>query len=560
MTELDDLKMRLARDWAPAVYASLTMPTDEELEDSDGLTVRQNQQRLDLLRLVEEHGPFDQTIGSDGAHYAPAAANPFKDDGITCANCVFWEDDEKRCEIIDGTLEPDAVCKLWIIPQSKLSSAKIRDGQEKAEEVTKYTHAGLMVHAADTGRVLLIQRANDPEDEAAGMFEPPGGSIDEGETALEGAMREFSEETGMAVPDGEVVATWESGSYIGHVLRTPSEDALPIQEHYRDRARMKNPDDPEMKVVEQLVWWDPELMVDNPAIRREMRASMPTIISLLQLNPEEAAKKKQKCEVTDRKYDEKDEEKKPWERALVTTVNGRTFITARAAIQKDLALFDRVPSNHPMMTWVQGRYVGGDEPNRNGAMWSAGDLQMALPTVNHGPLNWLHESRHIVGSIVDAKFVAGDPHSADIGEYRPFIASLAGIWNWEWPDEAEVVKMASETGKLYQSMECIAEQIACIGPNGCGQTYDYAAYSHGESCEHLQQRVSDRQLIKPTFLGAGVIVPPARPGWAFADMQVMRQAAKYAETASEQVGGTWGMTDEDWEAAMAQILIYAGVK
>lgn len=84
------------------------------------LNDRQQQQYELQEKLVKELGKFDQSTGADGAHYAPADKNPFVKDGIVCSNCVYWRG-PAACEIVDGKLDPNGVCKLWIIPQERLA-------------------------------------------------------------------------------------------------------------------------------------------------------------------------------------------------------------------------------------------------------------------------------------------------------------------------------------------------------------------------------------------------------------------------------------------------------
>ena len=84
------------------------------------LNNRQREQYTALESIANRYGKWDATTGADGAHYAPAANNPFISEGLVCANCVFYEQGG-QCEIVNGTLpggnvEPNAVCKLWIIP------------------------------------------------------------------------------------------------------------------------------------------------------------------------------------------------------------------------------------------------------------------------------------------------------------------------------------------------------------------------------------------------------------------------------------------------------------
>jgi hypothetical protein len=80
---------------------------------------RQMQQQVAYKRMVRDFGPFDQSAGVDGAHYMKK--NPFKAEGIACSNCVFYEG-PRACEIVSGDIDPDAICKLWIIPGDLLKS------------------------------------------------------------------------------------------------------------------------------------------------------------------------------------------------------------------------------------------------------------------------------------------------------------------------------------------------------------------------------------------------------------------------------------------------------
>lgn len=103
-----------------------------------------------------------------------------------------------------------------------------------------YTHAGLIVKAVDTGRVLMTQRSpyHGDDEETKGTWEFPGGSIDEGETPLQAALREFGEETGLTLPEGyqiEGSTGSADGTYLSIVVLVPNEawtvnaDLLPME-------------------------------------------------------------------------------------------------------------------------------------------------------------------------------------------------------------------------------------------------------------------------------------------------------------------------------------------
>lgn len=93
------------------------------MEEYELLNDRQKEQAEGYAELAVEFGKFDQSTGADGAHYAPADANPFKASGLVCSNCVFY-DELGGCQIVSGVIEPEAVCKLWIIPETAILEAE----------------------------------------------------------------------------------------------------------------------------------------------------------------------------------------------------------------------------------------------------------------------------------------------------------------------------------------------------------------------------------------------------------------------------------------------------
>jgi len=80
------------------------------VDESVTLTERQVAMYDTYESLVEEYGLFNQGIGANGAHYGPGDVNPFKAEGIMCGSCVFYM--EGKCEIVEGDIDPEGVCKL----------------------------------------------------------------------------------------------------------------------------------------------------------------------------------------------------------------------------------------------------------------------------------------------------------------------------------------------------------------------------------------------------------------------------------------------------------------
>lgn len=104
-----------AYDNAPAVAAIAPTPRADVTAD---MSARQAQLYEAVEGIAESLGQFDQTSGANGAHYM--AANPFAGEGIKCANCAFY-DGARACEAVSGEIDPEAVCKLWIIPEALIA-------------------------------------------------------------------------------------------------------------------------------------------------------------------------------------------------------------------------------------------------------------------------------------------------------------------------------------------------------------------------------------------------------------------------------------------------------
>lgn len=256
------------------------------------------------------------------------------------------------------------------------------------------------------------------------------------------------------------------------------------------------------------------------------------------------------------------------EHGFLTEVGGRVILTAPAStsftdLPKELASrWQELASGSDHMMWLQGRFVEAEKANRNGAFWSTEDLQFGTMSVNHGPLNWLHQEKTVIGTIADNAVI--QPAGAEVAGItdampRPFIAAASAVWKWVHPDKVAAIESAFDQSKLFYSMECIGRAIACTTDDtrqGCGKEFDYitAMVSPERTCEHIASRSSARRIVDPSFLGGAVIVPPMQPGWAAANVEIMRQAASLAEQTSASLGD---MTASEWEHLMAAVVRFA---
>lgn len=214
-------------------------------------------------------------------------------------------------------------------------------------------------------------------------------------------------------------------------------------------------------------------------------------------------------------------------------------------------------ASNPYFGWVQGRLVEAEKPNSNGHMWSTSDLEFGSMSVKHGPFNFAHEPHHILGSIADNFLVSPSGDRLTAAAERPYIAVLASVWKFLWPQDFKAIQASSDSGDLFLSMECVSERVHCASSGeriGCDSIYSYQEFVGGQTCEHLRTRSSAMRLVNPSFLGMAAIVPPVRPGWSDAYASVMPQAAKLGEYTHDHVGAH--LSDEQWTNIMANVILY----
>jgi HK97 family phage prohead protease len=116
------------RTWANETLASIDDEGDRTGDDMTEqrempetvypVTARQQALYDSVEGVAELFGKFDQGMGPDGAHYV--AESPF--DGLVCSSCLFYEG-ARACEVVDGDIAPEGVCKLWIIPEDLVPGA-----------------------------------------------------------------------------------------------------------------------------------------------------------------------------------------------------------------------------------------------------------------------------------------------------------------------------------------------------------------------------------------------------------------------------------------------------
>jgi len=105
-----------------ATDPSQTDPADPNAPENYGpFSERQSAMFWFQVGLTQGLGKYSQDSGPDGAHYFDSAANPFVDEGLVCGNCAFYMS-ATTCEIVDGNIDPQGLCKNWLIPDSAMGN------------------------------------------------------------------------------------------------------------------------------------------------------------------------------------------------------------------------------------------------------------------------------------------------------------------------------------------------------------------------------------------------------------------------------------------------------
>lgn len=242
---------------------------------------------------------------------------------------------------------------------------------------------------------------------------------------------------------------------------------------------------------------------------------------------------------------------------LILEHNRRLYVTGHAQIihpgREEHASFwtgSEVANNNPGFLWVGGKFVEADRPNLNKAFWSKEDLEFGEATIRYTPMNILHKMSEPIGVFTETKMApANDKDMAHI-------QAVGALWAHRFPLEASLVELANANNTLFYSMECVAEKLHCKG--GCEEEFDY----YGEWCEHLENRSSIRHLVNPIFTGGALIVPPSRPAWPNADVEVLASLTEeYAKSLDNQADAIAEVDDSlkpsQWRSLMNQVVAYA---
>lgn len=208
--------------------------------------------------------------------------------------------------------------------------------------------------------------------------------------------------------------------------------------------------------------------------------------------------------------------------------NERSFLVSTTALFlpdeiETAAWYSNHLVRHPAMSYVVGAFVEADRANSNGQYFALADLQQNYRTVVHTPLNINHVPDNIFGTVVAAELLYPTQAAADGEVYdHPRVEIAAAVWRTLNPTAYELLRRSQSEGAAAFSMEAIPERLRC---GECAAEFSYDGRTSPGYCAHLQHGSAARILVNPLFVGAGLILPPLRPGWKHADVHTLAASA-----------------------------------
>mgnify|MGYP002136839410 CR=1 FL=1 len=117
--------------------------TEDEISEWESLSDRQKEMAEHTAETALQFGMFKQDSSADGAHYFDGSKNPFKSEGVMCKNCIFYNEDAAQCIVVEGNIDEEGLCKLWVIPEDELTEIPEYEATEKSLWVGMFDPRGM---------------------------------------------------------------------------------------------------------------------------------------------------------------------------------------------------------------------------------------------------------------------------------------------------------------------------------------------------------------------------------------------------------------------------------
>jgi hypothetical protein len=149
-----DLMRQLGDDGVDTTPSDATKSYDENGMETTPQDHRNGQLERDYKATAYIYGRWSHYE----AHYFDVS--PFASEGIKCANCVFYRkatDAVGVCEIVEGAVSAEGICKLWIIPAELRAPEGMTNQVSEAEAEPTEVEAMATKSALDARDTLSLE-------------------------------------------------------------------------------------------------------------------------------------------------------------------------------------------------------------------------------------------------------------------------------------------------------------------------------------------------------------------------------------------------------------------
>jgi len=193
------------------------------------------------LEEVKENPPqsFTKSKVNDSVKGTKIQKKPDPETGNNCHNCAYW----KPIGVTDDASKEIGLCSLWSdkVNREVLAADTFYcqgwkpEARDNPGEVPSNHREAAGVLVFRDGKLLILQRSS-KETSKHGLWELPGGKVEEGETAEEAAVIEAKEEAGLDVTLGQYLGPHhdynKKKTYHGYVATAPSGQPVTLSEEH----------------------------------------------------------------------------------------------------------------------------------------------------------------------------------------------------------------------------------------------------------------------------------------------------------------------------------------
>ena len=155
-----------------------------------------------------------------------------------------------------------------------------------------------------------------------------------------------------------------------------------------------------------------------------------------------------------------------------------------------------------------------NEPNLNSAILLDEDVEQLVDQCAETPVNINHNVPDVTGVVTAGRLEPVQGETPTPGQ----VLRIDGVlWDTVRPDDVVDTRFAWEDGWARVSFEIVPNRVV---DQETGESYSYWQWAAGDIPSDLATGRHVRRLAEPVLTGVGIILPPNRPGWPEAILDI----------------------------------------